>query len=157
MQPTVTAFREKWELWKLERKRKKLERLFDPDLTEALKARDGTKLHRLFEERDLELRPVAARIEELIGRRIIREARNHDVDIPSYSRDGEIWESDDSCGMTYLTPRGRSHLRKLIDEEKTRRFDVKVRWVKLLLPLITALAGLIGVLTGLISVLHRAR
>ncbi len=57
-----------------------------------------------------------------------------------------------------FTPRARSHLRKMIDEEKARRFEVKTLWVtKLILPLLAALIGIIGALTGLVAVLHHQK
>jgi len=54
-----------------------------------------------------------------------------------------------------LTAKGRTYLRKLIDEEKARRFELRVRWVKLLMPIIAALAGLVGALTGLVLALKK--
>jgi hypothetical protein len=45
--------------------------------------------------------------------------------------------------------------RKLIDDENGRCFEVTTRWVKLLLPIVAALAGLVGVITGLVPVLKK--
>lgn len=57
-----------------------------------------------------------------------------------------------------LTPKGRHHLRKLIDAEKARRFEVRTLWVtKFWLPLLAALVGIIGALTGLMAVLQHKK
>lgn len=103
----------------------------------------------------MELEPIESKIQVLIGQNIINEAEKLDVETPSYRSDSDLWTSSRYSGTVNLSPKGRSHLRKLIDEEKARRFEVKVRWIKLLVPLITALAGLIGVITGLVSVSRR--
>ena len=55
----------------------------------------------------------------------------------------------------WLSAQGRGHVRKLIDEEKARRFEAKTRWVtKFIVPLLAPLVGIIGALTGLIAVLR---
>jgi len=50
------------------------------------------------------------------------------------------------------------HLRKLVDAEKARRFEIKTLWVtKFWLPLLAALVGIIGALTGLAAVLQHKK
>jgi len=65
----------------------------------------------------------------------------------------EMWDHDD-CRVI-LTINGRTLVRRLIDEEKSRRLDVKVRWLKLLTPIIVALIGLVGTLTGLVHAIQK--
>jgi hypothetical protein len=79
-------------------------------------------------------------------------AHNYDIDLPD-DGDGTMW--DRSPEGSTLTAKGRTYLRKLIDEEKARRFELRVRWVKLLMPIIAALAGLVGALTGLVLALKK--
>lgn len=79
-------------------------------------------------------------------------ARYYDIDLPD-AADLTMWERSEGKGI--LTTKGRTYLRKLIDEEKTRRFEVKVRWLKLLTPIITALAALMGATTGLVLALRK--
>jgi hypothetical protein len=44
----------------------------------------------------------------------------------------------------------------MIDDEKTRRREVKAWWWKtVIIPAITALTGLAGVITGLVAVLRK--
>jgi hypothetical protein len=83
------------------------------------------------------------------------EAQRFDVEVPP-TTDTEMWTTHKEMGdQAFLTPKGRLHLRKLIDEEKARRFEVATLWVKLLLPIIIAFAGLLGTIAGLVAVLHR--
>ncbi len=93
-------------------------------------------------------------IDTLISSRLLDEARKLDVEIPLLSEQ-EMWVNiahEDS----FLTAKGRSRVRKLIDEEKARRFDVKTLWVmKFWLPLILALAGLLGAATGFVLALKK--
>jgi hypothetical protein len=101
-----------------------------------------------------ELQEVDREIDMEMSDLLFREAKRLDVDIPPV-RDGMIWFTDEHTKRVWLTPRGRYTVRKLVDEEKGRRFEVATRWVKLLLPIITALAGLLGVIAGLVAVAKR--
>jgi hypothetical protein len=57
-----------------------------------------------------------------------------------------MWTSDPEI-RRWFSAKGRTNLRKLIDEEKARRFEVKTLWVtKFWLPLLAALVGIIGAL-----------
>jgi hypothetical protein len=89
------------------------------------------------------------------GQDLSYEAWRFDVEVPP-ATDTEMWTTHEEMGdQPFLTPKGRLHLRKLIDGEKARRFEITTLWVKLLLPVIVALAGLLGTIAGLVAVLHR--
>jgi len=61
-------------------------------------------------------------------------------------------------GSLILSFRGRAQVRKLVDEEKARRFEIKTLWVmKVILPLIASLIGIIGALTGMIAVMQHKK
>jgi len=79
-------------------------------------------------------------------------AHNYDIEPPD-ENDQTMWEQH--ADGRVLTPKGRNYLRKLIDDEKTRRFAVRVRWLKLLAPIVTALAALAGAATGLVLALKK--
>lgn len=97
-------------------------------------------------------------IEILLSDSVIQEARRLDVEIPRQR--GEVdedpnWEQSNFFGRVYLSTKGRSDLRRRVDEVKMRRFEVKTLWVtKFWLPLLAALVGIIGALTGLFAVLR---
>jgi hypothetical protein len=92
-----------------------------------------------------------------VGSRLLHEARALDVDTPPTS-DDEMWvHSNDGPGL-WLTPKGRATVRRAIDEERSRRFDVKTRWlIRLIIPLAGVLVDIIGALTGLFAVLRHAK
>jgi len=100
-------------------------------------------------------------MEQHYSQKIGDEARKFDVEIPESDEKG-MWRttpttSDDGDDIA-LTPKGRSTVRKLIDAEKARRFEVKTLWVmKFWLPLLAALVGIIGSLTGLVAILQHKK
>jgi len=84
--------------------------------------------------------------------RLMLRALSYDITPPPQS-DAESWLAT-SLGNV-LTRKGVFALQKQIDDEKTRRFELKVRWLKLLTPIIAALAGLVGATTGLVLALKK--
>ena len=83
------------------------------------------------------------------------EAERLDVEEPDYD-DEQMWYSD--YAQAVLSPVGRSHLRRLIDEEKLRRRDIHAWWWKtVVIPAVTAVTGLAGVVTGMIAVIHASK
>jgi hypothetical protein len=89
-----------------------------------------------------------------------REAFRLDLEVPPFT-DAHVWNqvtTSDGEKETYLTSYGRHEVRKLIDAEKARRFEVKTLWVtKFWLPLLAALIGIIGAATGLVAVLQHKK
>jgi hypothetical protein len=133
--------------------RKALVREYQRKVGQAANAAEAIALRQL-QFRELEIRDEEIEFE--ISRSILLEAKDLDVDIPD-PHDKESWILS-SFEVPYLTTTARSRLRKLIDEEKTRRFEAKTRWVtKFVLPLMAALVGIIGALTGLVAVLQHKK
>ena len=100
---------------------------------------------------------VNEKIDRLLNERVLNEAKFMDIAIPKFDEQ-DCWAAlpqTGKYGPSKLTQTGRSRIRKSIDEEKQRRFDVKVRWVKLLIPAISALAGLAGAITGVVLALKK--
>jgi hypothetical protein len=104
---------------------------------------------------------VGELIDQHYSQKLCDEARKFDVEIPESDEKG-MWRttpatSDDGDDIE-LTPKGRSTVRKLIDAEKARRFEVRTLWVmKFWLPLLAALVGIIGSLTGLVAILQHKK
>jgi len=105
-----------------------------------------------------EIRSIDDELYEQEGFALERTARKLEVDI-SQTSFPDYWEDDDGDHPRYsLSTKGRFNARKLIDEEKARRFEVKTLWVtKLIVPLLAALVGILGALTGLVAVLRHTK
>jgi len=83
-------------------------------------------------------------------RQLITKARRHYVPIPPESGKEGFWEEEDEENW-FLTDKGVSHLRKAIRAEKKASRDIWLSWV----PLVSALAVLLGALSGLIAYLSK--
>ena len=89
---------------------------------------------------------------------LVRQALELDIEVPF--EDQKCWREREFFGVKFqmLTPHGRSVLRPKIDAEKARRFEVKTLSVaKFWLPLLAALVGILGALTGLVAVLQHKK
>jgi hypothetical protein len=104
------------------------------------------------------IRDIEHGFDYIKGTRLLRVARDLDIEVPHY-RDETMWANDTGeSGFMWFTSKGRAHVRKLIDEEKARRFEVKTLWVtKFWTPLLAAGVGIIGALTGLAAVLQHKK
>lgn len=96
-------------------------------------------------------------------RKLARKLMHYDLDLLDAQ---EFWyekplidrsdSSRNSVPVRYLTRAGRLHARKLIDAEKTRRFEAATFWVtKFWLPLLASLVGILGAITGLVAVFYK--
>jgi len=83
-------------------------------------------------------------------RKLIAKARRHYVPIPPESDKDGFWKEEDDDNW-FLTEKGISHLRREIRAEKKASRDIWLSWV----PLVSALAILIGAISGLIAYLTR--
>jgi hypothetical protein len=92
---------------------------------------------------------IEKEIDWIVGTRLSRQARSFDVEVPPLS-DTEMWQRDEYGPRVWFTSKGRAHVRKLIEEEKFRRFESWSRWVtKVILPLLSLLLAIVGTITGL--------
>jgi hypothetical protein len=143
----ITAF----ELWKLKRSRRKTIEAYDKDIAEckADKTRNKDDLEMLYTEQGAEILVADDALDTYVSDILVEEARELDIETPDYT-DKAFWQKNIYGNRFLLNAKGRSTVRHLIYEEKTRKFEVQVRWAKMALPIITALAGLAGVATGLV-------
>jgi hypothetical protein len=119
------------------------------------KPQDQKKMARLMADLDLAKR----NLERELSVSILTEADDLDIELPP-DNEPEIWMTGDVNGeaINLLTTRGREKVRQLVDAERSRRFEVKTLWVtKFWLPLLAALVGIIGALTGLVAVLQHKK
>jgi hypothetical protein len=84
---------------------------------------------------------------------LLEDCIDYDIDLSDYD---DIWEVDEN-GRRHLNAKGRATARKLLHDEKELRFANTARWVKLLVPIITGIAGLLGIITGLVAVLQHKK
>ena len=147
-----------FDLWRLKRGRRNVVRAYQRDLRKLKKNKKATsgdfEYHRHSQYEDLRAEDDA--INAFLSDQLWEEAREYDIEIPT---DEGTWEDSIFGDRRYLTMATRSKLRRLIDEEKSRRFEVKMLWVsKLILPILGGLVGVIGAVTGLVAVLrHTAK
>jgi hypothetical protein len=116
----------------------------DRDAEESLKYDYRSELAMLHEDQELRF-----------TNQLLRTARRLRVHTPAYPKIGKngFIESEDwdqgIQGELYLTVTGIAKVRAAINEEEKRRSERRAPWVQWL----TALAGVIGALTGLVAVL----
>jgi len=149
------------ELWKLGRERKRVEKRHQEHLAKLRSDPQTTSgdYNAAEYEQHLDLTRVDDSIEYLLSQRIRSKAELFDVPLPPFS-DNTMWKQDEEDGevMLWLNANGRSAVRKLIYEEKTKRFEAKTLWlVRFWLPLVASLVGVIGALTGLFAVLRHTK
>lgn len=134
-------------LWRLRRARKKVDADYSRELAKLRKTK--TSLEQIG-KLEFEHSTLAEEYDDDIARalsaRLLGEAYKYDVEVPEFS-DKSFWTGTHIGPHEFphwLSSRGRSHVRKLIDEEKARRFEVRTRWVtRLILPLLAAIVGII--------------
>ena len=86
---------------------------------------------------------------------MIQEAKKFNIDLPSIEQKDAWVGLDGSCGLPFLSNKGKLIMRRAIDEEKIRRREVAAWWWKTVtIPALAAATGLVGALTGLFAVLH---
>lgn len=145
-----------WELRKLKQQRRELQKKF------ALKAKeykqDKAKTHWDFAELEADEYYEGITLEEtenaFRSNRLIQNAIEFDVEIPPTS-EKEFWQFTDDGENCYLNSKGRALVRDLVHKEQERAFEEWAKWVKMLAPIIGALAALVGAATGLVLALKR--
>jgi hypothetical protein len=137
--------KDKIELFKLYRKIRKVENYYLRKIEEAGRAGksydecDVIALQMFSEKRDYEVQ-----IKSILSSALIRRACRLNVPIPDFD-DGEKW---DGKRKDFLSDIGRREVGKAVRKELKERIDV-------LIPIITAITGLIGVVIGLIAVIKK--
>jgi hypothetical protein len=141
----------KWELWRIRHKTRK-------QYKKLVKRKAAKEELDQLEHYEYSVIDEAEReMDRIIGTKLFHKARMLDVETPPLSEDA-MWIREEHNNRIWFSPKGRATVRKLIDEEKARRFDSKTRWaMKLIVPVLAALIGIIGAVTGLIAVIQRKK
>jgi hypothetical protein len=148
-----------WTFGKLRRIRRKQEREYAKEL-EKYKA-DKTKTLEDFAGLNAEGYSDAMEAEEAINRfrstRLLEEATEYDIEAPQPSAMPDYWTSTEDGQYWHLSAKGRTAIKALVRAEKNQTFEEWAKWAKTFGPLISAIAGLIGVLIGLAAILRNHR
>lgn len=89
-------------------------------------------------------------VEGFLSNRLLEQAYDYDVEVPSPSKNKEWWQYTDDGEHCYLNAAGRAAMRDLIHKEQERNSEDWKRWAQILAPVIGALAALFGAATGLV-------
>ena len=84
------------------------------------------------------------RLDTLRSRRLRQLAERHGIDAPR-----DWWTHDEEHDLWYLTPDGKRQLKRRVTQERV--WTLK-QWVQAFTPIVALLAGLIGVLIGLVGI-----
>jgi hypothetical protein len=140
-----------FEVIKLKRRIKSIERSYAKERDKLKNAKASQDdLGQLESSEFYAVRELDKEIDQIVGLRLSHEARSLDVETPPIT-DTEMW--DEEFGRRWFTSKGRAQVRKLIHEEKTRRFEAKSRWI----PLLSVLLGIISTSTALVALLQQRK
>ncbi|MCY1522713.1 hypothetical protein D9M68_575780 [compost metagenome] len=103
------------------------------------------KLEAIQQDQYFELSMLDDEIEVLASRHLLDLAHQLLLPIPAFQEEGGAWERTTHTGEFFLTRQAMKELRQSIREEEKARREGLVTWT-------AALVGLIGALTGLVSV-----
>jgi hypothetical protein len=141
-----------FEIWRLHRQRRGIIAKAEKDRTRAEESNDHALALQIAADCYIACKRIDDRVDWVLDQAIRQEAQEFDIAMPPVTQ-LEMWQRDEDQSL-YLSSQGRFYLRKLIDQEKARRFEVNTLWVtKIILPLAGILVGIIGALTGLVAVL----
>lgn len=101
---------------------------------------------------DVDYLPIFEEIEEIRMGRFLSKVRRYGIPYITWWDDKkeEYWKEGRCSGTHYLTVNGYHKLRHAIREEQTARREAIMGWI----PLVTALVGLLGIVTGLLSIIR---
>lgn len=134
----------------LQKLRARTQAAFRVDITRALRERNTDAYESLKHWRSVELGMLDSEIESLKTGRLIAHAERLMLPTPAVNHPDEDgpWDFEMHTGMRYLTREAMVILRRQIREEIHERRQTVSFWI-------TGLVGVIGALTGLLSVLLR--
>lgn len=139
------------ELWWAERRQerelKKVRGVYYSLLAQARQEENLAQCDSLMTEIAVQSDFIRDEVESLRTRRLLRRARNLGLPVPPCS-DEDFWECNSQTGSYYLTDNGRSEFCRSIQRANRERYDEWARWALLAI-------GLLGMVTGFLSVLHR--
>lgn len=135
-----------WKLRRLQRERQAVTRDFCKKHEEARKQKKSREERAGIQMDELHwLNEIDDQMEYLASSFLLEATQRLFLPIPEYSPENGAWEQLRSTGQHVLTRDAMAKLRSAIRQEKRDRREGAIAWM-------TALAGVIGMLTGLIAV-----
>ena|SRR5207249_1876753 len=143
-------------LYKLDRRKKKVDSELERIRKEAQEKKDGRILNEWYRSvASLEYEDIEWERKKIVSDSLIKEADELHLPRPQYG-DEDKWEDEGvKPPMTVgeaLTREAMVELRAVIRKERRERHETVEWWVKIIVGLITIGTGLVGALIGLISV-----
>jgi hypothetical protein len=148
----------KWNLRKLQRKRRAIKQTFE-DTKRLLKkgSLDPYADAELQADEFYESEAIDEWIEAFRSSYLIDQAIELDVETPPVSDDSEFWKYTDDHENWYLNRKGRDLVQDLINKKKDRDSEGWARFSRIFVPIITTIAGLLGIITGLVAVIQHKK
>lgn len=138
-------------LFKLNRKRSKEASAISKLAEEARKTGGERKAQEVWQSESSDLCMIDEEILGLLSRYHMSEANKRFLPTPPFSEKDGIWEWSNYTRGYHLTEKGIRELRGVIRNDKKERMELLSYWY----PWIGVLFGLIGAITGLISVIKQ--
>lgn len=137
----------KWELLHALKERDKLTAPYDKQYKAAKKAEpNNPHLAEIYNEIDLDLNILDTEIEDIHSRYLFRKVLNLGIPFPYIQPRHKYWTQPGIGGPIVLTTEGKYEIRKLIRAEQKARREPFLAWAGWIV-------GILGALTGLVSVL----
>lgn len=142
-----TSAKYQWKRTRLFARQAKTRDYFNRKIEEARrKSKSKEDIETLRAEAHFEYSYTKALIDELITNHLISIARRVIIELPDYG-DETMWKESQYVGHSkLLSEKGISRLRSDVRKERGERKNIWIPWV-------AAITGLIGALTGLVSIL----
>jgi hypothetical protein len=139
-----------WKLRKLQKLRRKTRQEYARKAEEyrSDKTKTSEDMQALSADEYFESKMIDEAVDLFLSDRLLDQATDYDVEIPHAE---DFWAYTDDGTRRYLKAKARADLRELIHQAKARSFEEWARWI----PVVMALAGLIGVITGLVAVFKK--
>jgi hypothetical protein len=155
----VSYLSHKFRLWQLKHQWHKSQKAFAKRF-EALKRDKGTNPYAGAElqadEHDADEMFDEA-IEMVRSRYLLDQAIELDVEVEYPKQNKELWKWNENAEHHILNQKGRNLVQDLINKQKDKNSEDWARFSKIFVPIISAIAGLIGTIIGLVAVMQHKK
>jgi len=128
---------------RLRRQIAEITRLYSP----KVKAASEEEREAILNERESEMAGPYILLEMSETDRLLKKVRKLGID---YKSESTWWLENEITEQSWLSNVGHAKLRKLIRDE---RFNIAEKWVKILVPVLTAVISILGLIVALVSVI----